>query len=184
MALMTAEQYIESLRKLGTRVYMFGEKIDNWVDHPIIRPSINCLAMTYELAQQDEYKDLMTATSNLTGHTVNRFTHLHQGPDDLIKKVKMQRLLGQKTASCFQRCVGMDSFNAVYSTTFEIDEKYGTDYHERFKKFLIMVQDNDLTRCRAERRRYRRLRRQGAPDRRCQLPLAPDHADTVHGRER
>ncbi|WP_292018065.1 4-hydroxyphenylacetate 3-hydroxylase N-terminal domain-containing protein, partial [Megasphaera sp. UBA4382] len=47
MALMTAEQYIESLRKLGTRVYMFGEIIDNWVDHPIIRPSINCLAMTY-----------------------------------------------------------------------------------------------------------------------------------------
>ena len=141
MALMTAEQYIESLRKLGTRVYMFGEKIDNWVDHPIIRPSINCLAMTYELAQQDEYKDLMTATSNLTGHTVNRFTHLHQGPDDLIKKVKMQRLLGQKTASCFQRCVGMDAFNAVYSTSFEIDEKYGTHYHENFKNFLIEMQE-------------------------------------------
>ena len=30
--LMTGEQYIESLRKLKTRVYMFGEKIDNWVD--------------------------------------------------------------------------------------------------------------------------------------------------------
>ena len=145
MALMTAEQYIESLRKLGTRVYMFGEKIDNWVDHPIIRPSINCLAMTYELAQQDEYKDLMTATSNLTGHTVNRFTHLHQGPDDLIKKVKMQRLLGQKTASCFQRCVGMDAFNAVYSTSFEIDEKYGTNYHENFKNFLIEMQEADYT---------------------------------------
>ena len=26
----TAEQYIESLRTLKTRVYMFGEKIDNW----------------------------------------------------------------------------------------------------------------------------------------------------------
>ena len=87
----------------------------------------------------------MTATSNLTGHTINRFTHLHQSPEDLIKKVKMQRLLGQKTASCFQRCVGMDSFNAVYSTTYEIDEKYGTHYHENFKKFLIYVQDNDLT---------------------------------------
>jgi len=145
MTLMTASEYIESLRKLKTRVYMFGEKIDNWVDHPIIRPSINCVAMTYALAQDPKYKDLMTATSNLTGHTINRFTHLHQSPKDLIKKVKMQRLLGQKTASCFQRCVGMDSFNAVYSTTYEIDEKYGTHYHENFKKFLIYVQDNDLT---------------------------------------
>ena len=77
MALMTAQEYIESLRKLNTRVYMFGEKIENWVDHPMIRPSINCVAMTYELAQNPEYADLMTVTSNLTGKKVNRFTHLH-----------------------------------------------------------------------------------------------------------
>ncbi len=143
--MMTAKEYIDSLRKLNTRVYMFGEKVDNWVDHPIIRPSINCVAMTYALAQDPQYEDLMTATSNLTGRKVNRFTHLHQSADDLVKKVKMQRLLGQKTASCFQRCVGMDAFNAVYSTTYEVDEKYGTHYHENFKKFLIMVQDEDLT---------------------------------------
>ena len=145
MALMTPQEYIDSLRKLNTRVYMFGEKIDNWVDHPMIRPSINCVAMTYALAQDPQYADLMTVKSSLTGHTINRFTHLHQSTEDLINKVKMQRLLGQKTASCFQRCVGMDAFNAVYSTTYEIDEKCGTSYHENFKKFLAYVQDNDLT---------------------------------------
>ena len=144
MALMSSEQYIESLRKLNTRVYMFGEKIENWVDHPMIRPSINCVAMTYELAQDPQYADLMTAKSNLTGNTINRFTHLHQSTDDLKKKVKMQRLLGQKTASCFQRCVGMDAFNAVFSTTYEIDEAYGTSYHENFKKFIIKAQEEDL----------------------------------------
>ena len=144
MPLKTPAEYIDSLRKMNTRVYMFGEKLENWVDHPIIRPSINCVAMTYALAQNPEYADLMTATSNLTGHIVNRFSHLHQSADDLVKKVKMQRLLGQKTGSCFQRCVGMDAFNAVYSTTFETDEKYGTGYHENFKKFLIMVQEEDL----------------------------------------
>ena len=144
MALMTGTQYIESLRRLNTRVYMFGEKIDNWVDHPIIRPSINCVAVTYDLANDPQYEDLMTATSNLTGKKINRFAHIHQSTEDLKKKVKMQRLCGQKTASCFQRCVGMDAFNAEYSTTFEIDKKYGTDYHERFKKFLEFVQENDL----------------------------------------
>ena len=64
--LMTGDQYIESLRKLKTRVYMFGEKVDNWVDHPIIRPSINSVKMTYDLAHDPEYADLMTAKSNLT----------------------------------------------------------------------------------------------------------------------
>ena len=144
MTMMTGAEYIESLRKLNTRVYMFGEKIENWVDHPMIRPSINCVAVTYDLAQDPQYEDLMTATSNLTGKKINRFANIHQSTEDLKKKVKMQRLCGQKTASCFQRCVGMDAFNAEYSTTYEIDKKYGTDYHERFKKFLEFVQENDL----------------------------------------
>ncbi|QZY56282.1 4-hydroxyphenylacetate 3-hydroxylase family protein [Crassaminicella profunda] len=144
MALMTKEQYLESLRKLDVKVYMFGELVENFVDHPVIRPSINSVAMTYELAHDPQYEDLMTATSNLTGEKVNRFTHLHQSTDDLRKKVKMLRLLGQKTGSCFQRCVGMDAFNAVYSTTFETDKAHGTKYHENFKKYLEYVQKNDL----------------------------------------
>ncbi len=141
--LMTKEQYIESLRQMKTRVYMFGEEVENWVDHPIIRPSIECVGMTYELANDPEYADLCTAKSSYTGETVNRFTHLHQSTDDLIKKVKMLRLLGQKTASCFQRCVGMDAFNAMFSTTYELDKKHGTNYHENFNNFLKMVQEND-----------------------------------------
>ena len=145
MALKTAQEYIDSLRELKTRVYMFGEPIENWVDHPMIRPSINCVAMTYAAAQDPQYQDLMVVESSLTGHKINRFTHLHQSTEDLMNKVRMQRMLGQKTASCFQRCVGMDAFNAVFSSTYEIDEKYGTNYHDNFKKFLTFVQDNDLT---------------------------------------
>ena len=143
--LMTPKQYIERLRKMNLKVYMFGELVENPVDHPIIRPSLNSVAMTYALAQTEEYKDLMTATSNLTGKTINRFCHLHQSADDLVKKVKMQRLMGQKTAACFQRCVGMDAFNAVFSTTFEIDKAHGTEYHKRFIEYMKMVQENDWT---------------------------------------
>ena len=145
MALMTGEQYIESIRKLKMNVYMFGKKIDCPVDDPILRPSLNSVRMTYDLAQMPEYQDLMTAISPYTGQRVNRFTHIHQSTSDLIKKVKMQRLLGQQTAACFQRCVGMDAFNAEFSTTYEVDQKYGTHYHENFKKFMIYVQENDLT---------------------------------------
>lgn len=143
MGLMTKEQYIESLRKLDSKVYMFGELIEDSVSHPIIRPSLNSAAMTYELAHDPEWEDLMTATSNLTGEKINRFCHIHENTDDLRKKVKMLRLLGQKTASCFQRCVGMDAINAVYSTTYEIDKAHGTNYHENFKKYLELIQKND-----------------------------------------
>ncbi len=145
MALMTGKEYLDSLRKMKTKVYLMGELVENFVDHPMIRPSMNSVAATYDLAHEEEHKEVMTAVSNITGERVNRFCHLHQSTEDLKNKVKMQRLLGQKTASCFQRCVGMDAFNAIYSTTFEIDEKYGTHYHENFKKYMKFVQDNDLT---------------------------------------
>jgi 4-hydroxybutyryl-CoA dehydratase / vinylacetyl-CoA-Delta-isomerase len=145
MSLMTTEQYIESLRKLKLKVYMFGELIENPVDHPIIKPSMNSVAMTYELAQQAEHEDLMTAVSNLNGERVNRFSHLHQSTDDLRKKVKMQRLLGQKTAACFQRCVGMDAANALYSSTYETDKAMGTNYFENFKKYWDFIQKMDYT---------------------------------------
>ena len=145
MSLMTGEQYIESIRAMKMNVYMFGKKVECPVDDPILRPSLNSVRMTYDLAQLPEYEDLMTAVSPYTGKRVNRFTHIHQSAADLVKKVKMQRLLGQKTAACFQRCVGMDAFNAVFSTTYETDKKYGTNYHENFKKFMMYVQDNDLT---------------------------------------
>ncbi|MCL6612274.1 MAG: 4-hydroxyphenylacetate 3-hydroxylase family protein [Peptococcaceae bacterium] len=144
MALKTASEYLDSLRRLNMTVYMFGEKIDNFVDHPIIRPSINSVAKSYELALDERYSDLMTAESSITGETVNRFCHLHQSTGDLVRKVKMQRLMGQKTAACFQRCVGMDAINAIDSVTFEMDRKLGTEYHRRFRSYVKYIQENDL----------------------------------------
>ena len=145
MPLMTGDEYVRSLQKIKMKIFLFGEEIDNPVGNPILQPAVNSVKATYDLAQNPEYADLMTATSSLTGEKINRFTHIHQSPDDLVKKVKMQRLLGQKTAACFQRCVGMDSFNSVYSTTYEVDKKYGTHYHDNFVKFATYVQQNDLT---------------------------------------
>ena len=78
MALMTGEQYIESIRKIPMEIYMFGKKVENPVDDPILRPSVNSVKMTYDLAQAPHYQDLMTATSHLTGEKINRFTHIHQ----------------------------------------------------------------------------------------------------------
>ena len=39
--MMTKEQYIESLRKLNLNLWMFGKKVENPVDDPVIRPSLN-----------------------------------------------------------------------------------------------------------------------------------------------
>jgi 4-hydroxybutyryl-CoA dehydratase/vinylacetyl-CoA-Delta-isomerase len=143
MPIKTPQEYLESIKR-DVNLYMFGEKIKDFWNHPIIKPSINTVMKIYELAQIPEYQHLMLAKSHMTGNTINRFTHIHQSVDDLIKKVKMQRLLGQKTGCCFQRCVGFDAANALYSVTHEIDKTHNTNYHERFKKYWMEVQDQDL----------------------------------------
>jgi 4-hydroxybutyryl-CoA dehydratase/vinylacetyl-CoA-Delta-isomerase len=141
---MSKEEYAASLSRMNRRVFVMGELVHNPAEHPSIRPSFNACAMTYELAAQPEHADLMLASSNLTGERVNRFTHLHQSASDLAAKVKMQRLLGQMTGCCFQRCVGMDAFNAVDSVTYEMDHVLGTEYHARFRRYLQHVQEHDL----------------------------------------
>ena len=126
MPMMTAEQYEESLRDLNLVVYMFGKRLENVVDDPIIRPSMQAVAKTYEMAHRPEHEDIMTATSHISGEKINRFAHIHQSTDDLVKKSKMGRLLGRETGCCFQRCVGMDALNALSIVTHNIDQKYNT----------------------------------------------------------
>ena len=145
MPMMTAQQYEDSLRELNLVVYMLGRRIENVVDDPIIRPSMKAVAKTYELAHHPEFEDIMTARSHITGKKINRFTHIHQSIDDLVKKSKMGRLLGRETGCCFQRCVGMDALNATSIVTYDIDQKHGTEYYQRFLKYLEYVQEKDLT---------------------------------------
>lgn len=148
MGLMTGAQYVESIRRMGSRnVYYMGEKIENTLEHPVLRPSTNCIIESYDMAQKPEYEDLMTAHSELIGEKVNRFNHIHMSVADLSKKVKMQRLMGQRTGMCYQRCVTMDGANAFYCTTYDIDQKYGTHYFENFLTFFKRVQREDLFVC-------------------------------------
>ena len=120
----TGDDYLASLRNRGTRLFLFGELIDEPADHPIIKPSINALRASYDLAIDDP--ELATAWSPLIDAQVNRFLHIVESPGDLVKKNKMQRRMGQITGTCFQRCTGLDTISVLHSVTYEMDEKHGT----------------------------------------------------------
>lgn len=139
MTIRTADEYIESLRRRDLKVYLFGELVKEPVDHPVIRPSINAVADTYRLAEEDP--DLASATSTLNGKPTNRFLHVAHSSQDVVMQNRMQRRLGQRTGTCFQRCVGMDATNALYSVTHDIDAAGGTDHHARFKAWISEMQE-------------------------------------------
>lgn len=142
MPIKNGAEYIKSLRGRNLKVYLFGELVKEPVDHPMIRPSINAVAETYDLAVKDP--ELATAQSSISGIPVNRFLHIAESAQDLVNQNRMQRKLGQLTGTCFQRCVGMDALNSLYSTTFEIDEKYDSQYHKRLIEFIRMVQRENM----------------------------------------
>ena len=134
--------YVQSLRGRGLTVYLFGERIAEPVDHPIIRPSVNAVAATYDAAAEDA--DLATAHSDLIDGPVNRFLHVTGSAGDVVAQNLMQRRLGQVTGTCFQRCVGMDGINTMFSITHDVDAAHGTGYAGRFRTWLAEMQRLDL----------------------------------------
>ena len=85
----SGDDYIESLRNRDLKIYLFGELVKEPVDHPIIRPSINAVAETYDLALREE--SLATADSSITGLNVNRFLHIAESAEDLVLQNKRYR---------------------------------------------------------------------------------------------
>jgi 4-hydroxybutyryl-CoA dehydratase/vinylacetyl-CoA-Delta-isomerase len=145
MAVMTKAQYIESLRVLKPTVYMFGQKVDNVVDNPRLRAGIEATAATYELAENPDYRDLMVTHSPLIGEPINRFNNPPMSIDDLVARVKINRLLGRRVGTCHQRCTGMDCLCALSMVTYDVDRKHGTGYFDRFMDFLKYMQRHDYT---------------------------------------
>ena len=138
----TFEEYMEKLKSMKPNIYIGEEKVgrDDWR----IQGGMNIIKVTFDCAHSEEYEDLCTATSHLTGKKINRFTHIHQSEDDLLKKQLMTRLLCHRVGGCIQRCMGIDALNALSVITYEMDQALGTDYYERFNKYLEYFQENDL----------------------------------------
>ena len=138
----TKSDYINSLKNRNLTIYLMGELVKDPLTHPIIKPSIEAMAETYALADRDP--ELATTISPYTNEPINRFLHIANSNEDLFMQNEMQRKLGQLTGTCFQRCVGMDAFNALHSVTYEIDEKYNTNYHDKFINFLTKMHEGNF----------------------------------------
>lgn len=143
MGIKTKDEYIESLRSLKPTAYMFGERLTNIVDNPRLRAGIEATGATYEMAQIDP--GLMITTSPLINEPVSRFTLPPSTIEDLVARVKVNRRVANHVGTCHQRCTGLDCLTALAIVTYDIDQKYNTEYYPRYQEFLKHMQKNDLT---------------------------------------
>jgi len=145
MALMTPEQFEESLKEMKPRVFMNGKRVENILENRNTRTVVEANKASYRWALDPKYKDIMTCHSPLINDTVNRYTYVSASTDDLVKKAEAGTFTAEKLGTCIYRCVGYDSFHSLAATTWEMDRDLGTDYNKKFLEYLKMVQTKDLS---------------------------------------
>ncbi|MHA2184448.1 MAG: 4-hydroxyphenylacetate 3-hydroxylase family protein [Promethearchaeota archaeon] len=138
----TYEQYVNDLLKMKPNIYIGEERVGR--DDPRLQGGMQIIKETFDCAYDPDYEDLCVTTSHLTGKKINRFCHIHQSKEDLLNKQMMTRVLCHRVGGCIQRCMGIDALNALSIITYEMDEALGTDYYERFRKYMEFFQDQDL----------------------------------------
>jgi len=145
MPLKTKQEYFDTVKRLNTELYAFGESVRDVTEHPCLRPPMESIGLVYELSRMEEYEDLLTAYSPFTNGRVNRFVHIHQEQEDLRKRLVISRFYVHRHGACIGgRCVSSGALNSLFAVTYEMDRELDRGYHSRFLEYLKYVQENDL----------------------------------------
>jgi 4-hydroxybutyryl-CoA dehydratase/vinylacetyl-CoA-Delta-isomerase len=145
MALMTPEQFENSLKERKPRVFMNGKRVDNILDNKNTRTVVEANKASYAWALDPQYKNLMSCYSPVIADVVNRYTSVSTSIDDLVKKAEAGTFAAEMLGTCIYRCVGYDTFHSLASTCWEMDKDLGTEYHARFLEYVKTVQKKDLS---------------------------------------
>ncbi|MFX0061066.1 MAG: 4-hydroxyphenylacetate 3-hydroxylase family protein [Candidatus Hermodarchaeota archaeon] len=144
----TTEEYRKKLYEMKPNVFINGEKVGR--DDPRLQGSIKTIAHTFDKMNDPELKELLTAKSHITNKTINRFTHIHQSVEDLLKKQEMTRKICHYTGGCIFRCMGVDAMNALSVITHRAEAMTERPYHKRWLAYLDYWQTNDIVGCCAQ----------------------------------
>jgi 4-hydroxybutyryl-CoA dehydratase/vinylacetyl-CoA-Delta-isomerase len=146
MALRNYQEYIDSLKKMRPNIYKFDELIEDVTTHPATRNTVEGHSKSYRLYNDPNEKEILTTTSHINGEPISRYLSLIRSPEDMYANSRMKRRLFQLTGTCTGgRCVGWTALNAMFITTYDMDEKLGTDYHPRLVNWLKDAQARDIT---------------------------------------
>ena len=145
MTLKTKQQYVESIRRMNPEAYMRGKRISDLTRNGFTRLALQGIGQIYELSRDGKHADLLTRTRD-DGAQISAYCSIHRSKEDLVNRVRAARLICQETGVCTaSRCCGWDALNALWHTTYEMDERSGTQYHKRLRRYAAMVQGKDLT---------------------------------------
>jgi len=138
----TGEQYKKKILEMNPNIYIDGEVVGR--DDPRLQGVIRTISLTFDKIGEPEFKELLTAKSHISDKTINRFTHIHQSVDDLLKKQEVTRKLCHFGMGCIFRCMGIDALNSLSIITHRAEAATSRPYNQRFLEYLKYWQENDI----------------------------------------
>ncbi|MCI0529510.1 MAG: hypothetical protein L0Y56_18880, partial [Nitrospira sp.] len=115
--------------------------------HPVLKIAVEHAAEDYRLAEDPQYKDLMTCQIPETGEIISRYFKIPQNAEDLLKRHEMI-LTGTRAGHgivLIIKEIGTDALFALTILAKKMDDQLGTNYLERVRKYHQYCQQNDLS---------------------------------------
>lgn len=140
MAVLTGEEYRESLKAFSPEVYMRGERVDKVYEHPLLRQSLNHTAAGCDLAADPAHRGTFSVYSPLVDEDVSRIGHhIQTSLEDATIKAKLTRQTSGRRI-CAQCMSNM--LSVTWAMIYDIDQAHGTDYFPRYQEFIKYLQRN------------------------------------------
>jgi aromatic ring hydroxylase len=139
--LKTGAEYQKKIAEMKPNVIINGENVRR--TDPRLLGVVKTMSMTLDKVNDPDFRDLLNVESKEFG-TINRFTHIHQSVDDLLKKQELTRKICRLSGGCIFRCMGIDAMNALSIITNRAEAMTGEPYNQRFKEYLRYWQENDI----------------------------------------
>ena len=140
MAVLTGNDYRESLQAFQPEIYVLGERVDRVWEHPLLRQTVNHRAAGYDLASSPESNGKYTTWSDLADEEVPRLQlHVQTSLEDATVKAGLTR----EISSC-RICAGCMSnmLSVTWAMIYDLDQVHGTDHFPRYKDFIKTLQKN------------------------------------------
>jgi aromatic ring hydroxylase len=137
------DEYIESLRD-GREVYFKGQRVADVTTHPEIRLAIDHAAIDYDMAHDPAWRALAVAEEG--GKPYSRYFDLPLTSGDLLDRsrlIEAATTLGGTLVVLIKE-IGTDALFALHLVAHELDQRKGTRYLDRVRKFHAYAREHDL----------------------------------------
>jgi len=145
MGLATGDQLIERRRQAKLNYYVNGRHVTS-LDDPEFEPLRSNFKKIWDMSFEKEWQDMgMVVESPLINEPTCIFNHMPTTAEEMLQRQRLIREVARRH-QCTWRCPIADVITTLWIQTYELDKKYGTDYHSRAKEWIANhVQKEDVS---------------------------------------